>query len=146
LGVKKIMLVNDIEWLGGQFSSKGVGCSDKWTGVNGRRVNFPRSGFYKEVIDRIRTHNSQTYGPPSPGNAYCGTETTEPAAAIFEQLVKPHVDSGVLRIERGVWLSEDDSWLQPGNDHDEDNRKDIEDPLPFDSSNNNAPDRLEYLP
>lgn len=47
--------------------------------------------------------------------------------------------------ERGEWLSEDDSWLRPGNDHDEDDRKDIEDPLPFDS-NNNAPYRLEYLP
>lgn len=103
LGVKKIVLVNDIEWLGGQFSSEGVGCPDEWTTVNGRRVNFPRSGLYKEVIDRIRAHNSQTYGIPSPGNAYCGTETIEPAAAaaIFEQLVKPHVDSGVLRIERG---------------------------------------------
>jgi hypothetical protein len=103
LGVKKIVLVNDIEWLGGQFSAEGVGCPDEWTAVNGRRVNFPRSGLYKEVIDRIRAHNSQTYGLPSPGNAYCGTETIEPAAAaaIFEQLVKPHVDSGVLRIERG---------------------------------------------
>lgn len=103
LGVKKIVLVNDIEWLGGQFSAEGVGCPDEWTSVNGRRVNFPRSGLYKEVIDRIRAHNSQTYGIPSPGNAYCGTETIEPAAAavIFEQLVKPHVDSGVLRIERG---------------------------------------------
>ncbi|HRH94980.1 MAG TPA: FAD-dependent oxidoreductase [Prosthecobacter sp.] len=103
LGVKKIVLVNDIEWLGGQFSAEGVGCPDEWTGVNGRRVNFPRSGIYSEVIQRIRAHNSQTYGLPSPGNAYCGTETVEPAAAakIFEELVRPYVDAGVLRIERG---------------------------------------------
>ena len=103
LGVKKIVLVNDIEWLGGQFSAEGVGCPDEWTGVNGRRVNFPRSGIYSEVIERIRAHNSQTYGMPSPGNSYCGTETIEPAAAakIFEDLVKPYVDAGVLRIERG---------------------------------------------
>ena len=103
LGVKRIVLVNDIEWLGGQFSAEGVGCPDEWTGVNGRRVNFPRSGIYSEVIERIRAHNSQTYGIPSPGNAYCGTETIEPAAAakIFEGLVKPYVDAGVLRIERG---------------------------------------------
>ncbi|WP_395741898.1 FAD-dependent oxidoreductase [Prosthecobacter sp.] len=103
LGVKKIVLVNDIEWLGGQFSAEGVGCPDEWTGVNGRRVNFPRSGIYSEVINRIRAHNSQTYGIPSPGNSYCGTETIEPAAAakIFEDLVKPYTDSGVLRIERG---------------------------------------------
>ncbi len=102
LGVKKIVLVNDIDWLGGQFSAEGVGCPDEWTTVNGRRVNFPRSGIYSEVINRIRAHNSQTYGLPSPGNAYCGTETIEPAAAakIFEELLKPHVDAGVLRIER----------------------------------------------
>jgi len=103
LGVKKIVLVNDIDWLGGQFSAEGVGCPDEWTGVNGRRVNFPRSGIYSEVINRIRAHNSQTYGIPAPGNSYCGTETIEPAAAakIFEDLVKPYVDAGVLRIERG---------------------------------------------
>jgi hypothetical protein len=103
LGVKKIVLVNDIDWLGGQFSAEGVGCPDEWTGVNGRRVNFPRSGIYSEVINRIRAHNSQTYGIPAPGNSYCGTETIEPAAAakIFEELVKPNVDAGVLRIERG---------------------------------------------
>ena len=103
LGVKKIVLVNDIDWLGGQFSAEGVGCPDEWTGVNGRRVNFPRSGIYSEVINRIRAHNSQTYGIPSPGNAYCGTETIEPAAAakIFEELLKPYVDAGGLRIERG---------------------------------------------
>jgi len=102
-GVKKIVLVNDIDWLGGQFSAEGDGCPDEWTGVNGRRVNFPRSGIYSEVIDRIRAHNSQTYGMPTPGNAYCGTETIEPAAAakIFEELLKPYADAGVLRIERG---------------------------------------------
>jgi len=107
LGVKKIVLVNDIDWLGGQFSAEGVGCPDEWTTVNGRRVNFPRSGIYSEVIDRIRAHNSQTYGLPTPGNAYCGTETIEPAAAkIFEELVKPYVDAGVLRIERGWQAAE----------------------------------------
>ncbi|WP_395752630.1 FAD-dependent oxidoreductase [Prosthecobacter sp.] len=107
LGVKNIVLVNDIDWLGGQFSAEGVGCPDEWTGVNGRRVNFPRSGIYSEVINRIRAHNSQTYGIPSPGNSYCGTETIEPAAAarIFEDLLKPYVDAGVLRIERG-WQPE----------------------------------------
>ena len=34
LGVKKIVLVNDIDWLGGQFSAEGVGCPDEWTVVN----------------------------------------------------------------------------------------------------------------
>ncbi len=103
LGVKRIVLVNDNDWLGGQFSAEGVGCMDEWTTIHGKRVNFPRSGIYREVLDRIRAHNSQKYGVPSPGNAYCGTETIEPAAAaaIFEDLLKPYVASGALRIERG---------------------------------------------
>lgn len=102
LGVKKIVLVNDIQWLGGQFSAEGVGCLDEWTTVAGRRVNFPRSGLFAEVVDQIRAHNSRVYGKASPGNAYCGTETIEPAAAaaIFEALVKPHIEAGVLRVER----------------------------------------------
>ena len=103
LGVKKIVLVNDINWLGGQFSAEGVGCPDEWTVVNGARTNFPRSGLFLEVLRRIRAHNSSTYGIACPGNSFCGTETIEPAAAekIFEELVKPYVESGALRIERG---------------------------------------------
>ena len=103
LGVKKIVLVNDIDWLGGQFSAEGVGCLDEWTVVNGKRVGFPRSGLFLEMVQRIRAHNSAKYGKANPGNAFCGTETIEPAAAakIFEELLKPHVDAGVLRIMRG---------------------------------------------
>lgn len=103
LGVRRVVLVNDIDWLGGQFSAEGVGCLDEWTTVGGRRVNFPRSGLFLEVVGRIRAHNSAVYGMASPGNAFCGTETIEPAAAarIFEELVSPHVAAGALRIERG---------------------------------------------
>lgn len=126
LGVKRIVLVNDIDWLGGQFSAEGVGCLDEWTTVEGKRTNFPRSGLFREIVDRIRAHNKASYGVTSPGNAYCGTETIEPAAAakLFEELVVPysvrgagfqpakqssagqvenlpHDDSRPLRIERG---------------------------------------------
>jgi hypothetical protein len=48
--------------------------------------------------------------------------------------------------QQGEWRNEDDAWLQPDNDQDEDKRKDLDDPLPFDSNNNGVPDRLEYLP
>jgi hypothetical protein len=103
LGVKKIVLVNDIDWLGGQFSAEGVGCLDEWTTIGGKRVNFPRSGLFLEMVQRIRAHNSAKYGKASPGNAYCGTETIESAAAaqLFEDLLRPHVEAGVLRIVRG---------------------------------------------
>ncbi len=103
LGVKRVVLVNDIEWLGGQFSSEGVGCVDEWTTVNGKRTHFPRSGIFLEVLERIHRHNRERYGKANPGNAYCGTETIEPAAAerIFEDLLQPYVKSGSVRIERG---------------------------------------------
>jgi hypothetical protein len=102
LGVSRVVLVNDIEWLGGQFSAEGVGCLDEWTTVGGKRVNFPRSGLFREVVDLMRAYNSRTYGVANPGNAFCGTETIEPAAAarIFEQLLEPSVASGALRILR----------------------------------------------
>ena len=103
LGVKRIVLVNDIQWLGGQFSAEGVGCPDEWTVVNNARTHFPRSGIFLEVLRRIRAHNSATYGVPCPGNAFCGTETIEAAAAakIFADLLEPCVRSGSLRIESG---------------------------------------------
>src|SRR5438552_1355419 len=68
LGVKHIVLVNDIQWLGGQFSAEGLGCPDEWTTVNGKRVNFPRSGLFLEVVRRMRAHNSSRYGVACPGN------------------------------------------------------------------------------
>ncbi len=99
LGVKKIMLVNDIEWLGGQFSAEGVGCLDEWTAVRGKKANFPRSGLFMEVIQRIRAHNSRTYGVASPGNAWSGTPDRLP--------FKPYVREG-LRLEALYMLREQD--------------------------------------
>ncbi len=81
LGVKHIVLTNDHNWLGGQFCTQGIGPLDEWTVVEGKRVNFPRSGTFLEIIDRIRTHNRLTYGIATPGNSWCGTDTIEPQAA-----------------------------------------------------------------
>lgn len=103
LGAKRIVLTNDHEWLGGQFCTQGIGPIDEWTVVEGKRVNFPRSGSFLEIVDRIRAHNRLNYGVATPGNSWCGTDTIEPRAAarIFEEWLAPHVESGVLRIERG---------------------------------------------
>ena len=103
LGVKHIVLINDHDWLGGQFCTQGIGPIDEWTVVEGKRVNFPRSGSFLEILDRIRAHNRLVYGVATPGNSWCGTDTIEPKAAarIFEEWLAPHVNSGVLRIERG---------------------------------------------
>jgi hypothetical protein len=103
LGVARIVLTNDHDWLGGQFSTQGVGPMDEWTVVDGKRVNFPRSGAFLEIVERIRAHNRRTYGVATPGNGWCGTESIEPRAAarIFEEWLAPHVESGAVRVERG---------------------------------------------
>lgn len=100
LGVKRIVLVNDIEWLGGQFSAESVGPLDERTIVGGKSVNFPRSGLFLEMVERIRAHNQRTYGVPAPGNCWSGTETIEPAVAarLFEELLAPYADKGSKQV------------------------------------------------
>ncbi len=100
LGVKRIALVNDIAWLGGQFSAEAVGAVDEWTIYRGKRVNFPRSGMFLEVMESIRRHNGTKYGLARPGNAVTASDTIEPAAAahIFAQLVDPYADNGSRQI------------------------------------------------
>ncbi len=106
LGLKRIVLTNDIEWLGGQFCTQGIGPIDEWTLVNGKRTNFPRSGPFLEIVERIHAHNRLTYGIATPGNSWCGTDTIEPVAAarIFEQWLAPYTEkgSGQIRVLRHV--------------------------------------------
>ncbi len=101
LGVQRIVLVNDIDWLGGQFSAEGVGVVDEWTTVDGKRADFPRSGLFREVAQRIEETNRRKYGTPTPGNSFCGRLTIEPADAegIFESLLA--TEGNHVRIERG---------------------------------------------
>jgi hypothetical protein len=103
LGVERVVLVNDIDWLGGQFSAEGVGNVDEWTTVGGKRVDFPRSGMFLEVARAIEATNVRKYGTKEPGNSFCARLTIEPAEAarIFEELTAPEVKAGRLRIERG---------------------------------------------
>lgn len=101
LGVQRIVLVDDIDWLGGQFSAEGVGVVDEWTTVGGKRTDFPRSGLFREVAQHIEETNRRKFGTPAPGNSFCGRLTIEPADAegIFEQLLA--AESAHVRIERG---------------------------------------------
>lgn len=101
LGVKSITLVNDIDWLGGQFSAEALVAIDENRGPEGygHGVPFPRSGMFKEVIDRIEAHNLATYGKARPGNTRVIT-TCRPSDAerVFRELLAPYVESGQLRI------------------------------------------------
>jgi hypothetical protein len=100
MGVRRIALVNDIDWFGGQFSAEGVGAVDEWTLYRGRRVNFPRSGLFLEVLRKIREHNARAHGSVSPGNAFTATDTIEAAAAarIFENLIQRYAQQ--IRVYR----------------------------------------------
>lgn len=99
LGVERIVMVNDIEWLGGQFSAEGVGVVDEWTMVNGKRARFPRSGLFAEVARAIEAVSERKHGRKEPANSFCGWLTIEPAEAarIFEELLAREK----VRIERG---------------------------------------------
>ncbi|MCG8587656.1 MAG: FAD-dependent oxidoreductase, partial [Pirellulales bacterium] len=97
MGVKKIVLVNDIEWLGGQFSAEGLGAIDENLAHGyGGPVPIPRSGIFREVIDAIEDENARLYGGVKrPGNTRVIT-TVRPAVAekVFRDLLAPYESSG----------------------------------------------------
>ena len=101
LGVKRIVLVNDIDWLGGQFCTQGIGPIDEWTIVNGKRAEFPPSGLFAEILERIHAHNRRVYGLAQPGNGWCGRNTIEPVAAarIFDEWLAPY--AAQITIKKG---------------------------------------------
>ncbi len=101
MGIKKIALINDIEWLGGQFSAEGLGAIDenRGHGYDGT-VPVPRSGIFRDVIDAIEDKNAQLYGGVRrPGNTRVIT-TGRPVVAeqVFRELLAPFEKNGqVLR-------------------------------------------------
>lgn len=103
MGVKSVLLVNDIDWLGGQFSAEALGAVDENRARGGtNETPFPRSGLFREVMDRIEASNQKKYGSPTPGNAIVKT-TVRPAdaARIFREMVQPYLERGQLRIVSG---------------------------------------------
>ena len=101
MGVRSIALVNDIDWLGGQFSAEALVAIDENRGPQGydQTTPFPRHGLFKEVIDRIESVNLEKHGRARPGNTRVIT-TCLPAdaAQVFAKLVEPYVASGQLRV------------------------------------------------
>jgi len=101
MGVKSITIINDTEWLGGQFSSEALASIDENRGPDGygHGVPFPRSGLFKEAIERIEAVNLEKYGEPRPGNTRCIT-TGRPvdSARVFQEMLQPYIDSGQVRV------------------------------------------------
>lgn len=101
MGVKRIILVNDIDWLGGQFSAEALVAIDENTDKTGVRHEppIPRHGAFREVIDLIEQNNLEKYGVARPGNTRVIT-TTKPAdaAAAFRRWLQPYIDSDQITI------------------------------------------------
>ncbi|MCC9604729.1 FAD-dependent oxidoreductase [Blastopirellula sp. JC732] len=99
MGIERIVLVNDIEWLGGQFSAEALGAIDENRAhdYNGE-VPIPRSGLFREVIDAIERKNKELYGSARPGNTRVIT-TCQPKLAnqIFGELLQPYEATGQIR-------------------------------------------------
>src|SRR5690606_14873922 len=89
----------------GQFSAEGVGAIDEWTTYRGKRVEFPRSGMFSEIIDRVHLANGQRHGIIRPGNGFCASQTVEPAVAkrIFSDWLDPELrsNSGPIDLRTG---------------------------------------------
>lgn len=100
MGIRNIVLVNDIEWLGGQFSAEGLGAIDenRGHGYDGT-VPIPRSGIFRDVIDAIEQKNAEMYGGVRrPGNTRVIT-TARPvvAEAVFRELLAPFEEQDILQ-------------------------------------------------
>lgn len=100
MGVRRVVLVNDIQWLGGQFSAEGLGAIDenRAHGYNGS-VPIPRSGIFRDIIDAIEKQNADLYGGVSrPGNTRVIT-TSRPVDSerVFRKLLAPFESTGQIK-------------------------------------------------
>jgi len=99
MGVTNIVVVNDIEWLGGQFTAESVSAVDENRGLD-NKVPFPRSGLFKEFCDRVENFNLKKYGSKQPGNAWTAFTTFRPAEGeqVFREMLQPYIDRKQVKL------------------------------------------------
>lgn len=99
MGLTNIVIVNDIDWLGGQFTAESVCAVDENRGID-NKVPFPRSGLFKEFCDRIEAFNLKKYGDKQPGHAWTAFTTFRPAEGeqVFRELLQPYITRGQVRL------------------------------------------------
>lgn len=99
MGVTNIVLVNDIDWVGGQFSAEALAAIDEnRQGGYDDTVPIPRNGLFREAIDRMESVNSNKYaGVSRPGNTRVIT-TCLPSDAeqVFRDLLEPYEMQGCI--------------------------------------------------
>ncbi|MAT16104.1 MAG: hypothetical protein CMJ46_12645 [Planctomyces sp.] len=101
MGVESITIVNDIEWLGGQFTAESLVAIDENRPPSGygNGVPFPRAGLFKEVMDRIEAINEEKFGHPRPGNTQViTTALPSDAERAFRDLLAPGTESGQIQV------------------------------------------------
>lgn len=99
MGVQSIVIVNEIEWLGGQFSAEGLGAIDenRADGYDGT-VPIPRSGIFREFYDTIRAVNAAKFnGVASPGNTRVNiTALPSDSEQFFRDLLEPYEQADII--------------------------------------------------
>ena len=106
MGVTNVVLVNDIEWLGGQFSAEALAAIDEnREGSYNGTVPIPRSGMFREVIGRIEAVNSNKFaGVSRPGNTRVITTCLpSDAEGAFRNLLKPYETQGLVARYSGYY-------------------------------------------
>ena len=99
MGAQRVVMVNDIEWLGGQFSAEGLGAIDENRAGNyNGTVPFPRSGVFQEIYNRIRTLNLAKFnGVADPGNTLVNiTALPVDSEQVFRDLLAPYEESSKI--------------------------------------------------
>ena len=91
---RRVVLLEETDWLGGQMTSQGVSALDEHEHIE----SFGGTRSYYELRNAIRRH----YGQANPGNCWVTRLAFEPrvAVGVIERMLQPYVDSGWLTILR----------------------------------------------
>ncbi len=91
---RRVALLEETDWLGGQMTSQGVSALDEHEHIE----SFGGTRSYYELRNAIRRH----YGRVNPGNCWVTRLAFEPrvAVGVIEQMLQPFVDAGRLSIHR----------------------------------------------
>src|SRR3954453_211066 len=91
---RRVVLLEETDWLGGQLTSQGVSALDE----HGHIESCGGTASYYALRNAIRAH----YGEPNPGNCWVTRIAFEPRVAleVIERMLAPEVESGRLSIHR----------------------------------------------
>jgi hypothetical protein len=91
---RRVVLLEETDWLGGQMTSQGVSALDEHEHIE----SFGGTRSYYELRNAIRQH----YGESNPGHCWVTRLAFEPkvAVSVIERMLQPHVESGRLTILR----------------------------------------------